>query len=333
MQMAASLPPRRRVPSQSRRPWPGSCKGGHVPCTFSLRNGDLTYNTASFTGELVIDPTLDWATYYGGIGNDDVSAMAIDAGGNAYLTGSTVSITGIATTGAFQTMFGGFQDGFICKFDSTGALLWGTYFGGSGWDGLTAVVTDPASGGVYVGGYTESSGFGTPGVFQPLFGPVAEVNAILFKFDASGARTWCTYFGNYNEYIQSLALDTAGKIFAGIYCQSTGGMATAGAYQTSSGGGWEGMVAAFTPTGARLWSTYFGGTADDFGQAIATDGAGNVYFSGATSSSGLASAGAMQTAYGGGQDGFLARFSNTGTFQWCTYYGGSGGDTIVAHSR
>jgi hypothetical protein len=301
--------------------------GKKILSSFKLNGDVLSYQTGSYSGELTIDPTLIWATYYGGISDDNVNGMAVDASGNVYIAGVTASGSGIATTGAFQTFFGGWEDGFLAKFDASGALKWGTYYGSSAWEGLTTVTVD-ASGNVYAAGYTESAGYGTGGTFQPTFYGGALVNGILFKFNSAGTRLWCTYFGNYNEYFQSITTDPSGNVFGAIYCQSSGGMATPGAYQSSSGGGWEAMVAGFTSSGTRLWSTYFGGSGDDFGQAIITDASGNVYCSGATASSAsIASAGAFQTLYGGGQDAFLAKFNNTGTFQWATYYGGSGSES------
>ena len=61
------------------------------------------------------------------------SSCATDASGNVYLAGDTNSTTGIATTGAHQTTYGGgYYDAFLVKFNSSGVRQWGTYYGGTG---------------------------------------------------------------------------------------------------------------------------------------------------------------------------------------------------------
>ena len=299
--------------------------GKKVNSYFVLQNGVLSYNTDNYTGELVIDPTLLWATYFGGGGNDDANCMALDASSNVYIGGTTTSTSGIATSGAFQTTyFSGSYGAFLAKFNSAGTIQWATYYSGSGYDAFNGVSVD-ASGFVYAGGFSTSPGMGTGGTYQPSLSGYA--NCLLVKFNSSGARQWATYYGNSDDLAQNIVADASGNVYMSAYVTSTSGMATSGAYRMSSGGGWEGVVAKFSTTGSLTWGTYIGGSGDDFGQSIAIDASGNVYFGGETnSSSGIASSGAYQTVYGGGGDAFLAKFDNSGAFQWATYYGGSGSE-------
>ncbi len=75
---------------------------------------------------------------------------------------------------------------------------------------------------------------------------------------------------------------------------------------------------------SRIWATYFGGSAADYGASVVTDTlSGAVYVVGLTASSnGIASGGFQNTYGGGGFDAFLVKFSATGTRIWGTYYGG-----------
>src|ERR1700722_3549837 len=104
--------------------------------------------------------SLAFSTYLGGSGNDSSRAIAVDAAGNAYVAGLTESANFPVTTGAYDTTFTGPQDGFVAKFNPSGGLVWATYLGGSGYQGIQAIAVD-GSGNVYVTGNTTSSGFPT----------------------------------------------------------------------------------------------------------------------------------------------------------------------------
>jgi len=91
----------------------------------------------------------------------------LDLSGNVYVTGNTSSNSGIATSGAQQTTFGGgTYDAFLVQFNSLGAEQWATYFGASGYDFPYSVVFDSSSGLVYIGGTTNSAGLATAGSIQ-----------------------------------------------------------------------------------------------------------------------------------------------------------------------
>jgi Beta-propeller repeat len=86
-----------------------------------------------------------WSTYFGGGGSDYAYGVACDAGGNIYIGGQTNSATGIASAAVFQSTLSGVQDGFFAKFTTTGALVFASYFGGSGTDGINAITCDATS--------------------------------------------------------------------------------------------------------------------------------------------------------------------------------------------
>jgi len=110
---------------------------------------------------------LVYSTYLGGSGDEDGRGIAVDAGGNAYVTGDTTSGNFPTTNGAFQVTYGGGGDAFVAKLNATGsALVYSTYLGGSANDPGTAIKVD-GSGNAYVAGYTFSSDFPvTTGAFQ-----------------------------------------------------------------------------------------------------------------------------------------------------------------------
>ncbi|MBK6950090.1 MAG: gliding motility-associated C-terminal domain-containing protein [Haliscomenobacter sp.] len=287
---------------------------------------------------LVIDPTphLDWGSYYGGSDLDEGRGMALDRQGNAYAIGRTQSVSNIATAGVHQTTFAAGSDALIVKFNTSGARLWGAYYGGAGNDSGQAIEVD-AQGNVYAVGATESAnGIATPGAFQILYN-AGNSDAFLVKLRPDGTRIWGTYFGGPDyEFGNDLAIDRAGNVFITGWTISSTGIATMGSHQPAYTGQLDGFVAKFNPGGARLWSTYFGDIGFDLGLSTVTDASGNVLISGWTSStSAIATAGAYQTTYGGGDaDAFILKFAGaSGALQWGTYYGGAGneyGDGLAA---
>ncbi|MGZ3930990.1 MAG: DUF7948 domain-containing protein [Bacteroidia bacterium] len=281
---------------------------------------------------LVIDPSpiLDWATYYGSSGNEGGYGSAVDPSGNVILVGETSSAANIATTGIYQTTFGGTSDAFIAKFDNSGTRLWCTYFGGTGSDVALSVVTNSA-GVIYVAGQTNSAAsisFGT--VHQTSFGGLYD--AFLAKLDRFGLMIWSTYYGGTGyEDGNAVALDANDNAYLTGYTDSPSGIVSGGAHQTAFGGIYDAFLAKFDPSGTRLWGTYYGGAGDDYGLAATIDNSGNIFIAGQTASSGaISSTGAHQTVWGGTDDAFVVQFNTNGVRQWATYYGDADNETAFA---
>ena len=135
-----------------------------------------------------------WATYYGGTGEDYGNNVATDPSGNVYMGGRTASTTGIASGGFQNTYGGGANDAFLVKFNSVGVRQWATYYGGTGdeggfsWD-IAFVATD-ASDNVYLSGYTDSPSGIASGGWQNTLG--GGIDAFLIKFNNAGVRQWAT---------------------------------------------------------------------------------------------------------------------------------------------
>ncbi len=307
--------------------------GTAIKSGFRLNGNTLSFAVAKYSGNLVIDPGVAWATYYGGNFPDYATCVTTDSTGFVYMSGNTNSASGIATTGAFLTVYTGTTDIFIVKFTPNGSRIWATYYGGTGVDEQNAIVAE-AHGDIYIVGETYSTaGITTPGSFQATYGG-GGFDGYLTKFDSAGARLWGTYFGTTGyDIARNVTLDNAGNVFITGFTNSTTGIATPGAYQTAfAGGTFNGdiFLAKFTPMGTRLWGTYYGSSNDDFGDAITTDASGNIYVAGNSASYGLASPGSWQTTNGGGsEDAILVKFNSLGMRVWATYYGGNDRDAFA----
>jgi hypothetical protein len=151
---------------------------------------------------------LVYSTYLGGSSHDNPRGIAVDASGNAYITGDTDSGNFPTTAGAFQTACG--DAGFVSKVNSRGsALVYSTCFGGGG----RGIAVDP-SGNAYVTGSTGSKNFPTTaGAFQTAYG--GNGDAVVIELNSRGsALVYSTYLGGSGkDQGNGIALDASGNVY------------------------------------------------------------------------------------------------------------------------
>ena len=267
---------------------------------------------------LVIDPEVAWGTYLGGSASDKGYGIAVDSGGNCYLTGETASSGWVS--GGWDAAHGGGSDGYVVKLDASSTHLWSTYLGGSGDDFSYAIVAD-SSGSCYATGYTYSSGWVSGGWDTTHNG---SYDGFVVKLDASGAHQWSTYVGGSNPGRGfGVAVDSSGSCYATGCTYSPGWVS--GGWDTTHNGGWDGYIVKLDTSGTHLWSTYLGGSDSEYSEVggIAVDSSGNCYATGNTSSSGWVSGG-WDTTHNGAGDSYVVKLDASGAHQWSTYLGGSG---------
>src|SRR5215469_1265211 len=197
---------------------------------------------------------LVYSTYVGG---GIATGVAIDSGGNAYVTGTTNSPSYPTTAGSFRTTpisaAGGCsdRDSIVTKLSADGsALVYSTYLGGSADDVANGIAVD-ASGNAFVSGYTDAANFPvTANASQGAFGGGA-VDAFVAEINAAGSSLQFSTFlgGSGTDGGFGIALDTAGSIYVSGFTDSAGFPTTAGAFQTTFGGGSaDAFVAKLSPT-------------------------------------------------------------------------------------
>lgn len=158
---------------------------------------------------------LVYSTYLGGSDDDYGSAIAVDAAGNAYVTGSTRS-SNFPTLNPLQSPHGNphlNQEAFVTKLNVAGtALVYSTYLGGSGRDEASSIAAD-AAGNAYVAGWTTSTDFQTVNALQPTPGGNSDV--FVSKLNAAGtAFVYSTYLGGAGgESAAAIAADDAGSVY------------------------------------------------------------------------------------------------------------------------
>jgi hypothetical protein len=149
-------------------------------------------------------------------------------------------------------------------------------------------------------------------------------------------RAWGTYFGGtVDDYVANSSHDNQGNVYVCGDTKSTTNIATTGAFQTTYAGGTnfgDALLAKYSSSGVRLWSTYFGSADSDYATYCFSDGT-NIYMTGgtnATNSLVIPTPGAYQVnpsgtliAQGLMRDAFLAKFDPAGMRIWSTFYGGN----------
>jgi hypothetical protein len=225
---------------------------------------------------------LVYSTYLNGTNWSRGFGIAVDAAGNAYVSGDTGS-PDFPTVNPFQATIASGSDAFVTKLNASGsALLYSTYLGGNGNEGFTKIAVD-AAGNAYVAGFTESTNFPTQNPFQRSLSGTSD--GFVSKLDASGsALAYSTYLGGSSDdvFYVGIAVDTAGSAYVTGVTNSVD-FPLADPLQRRSGGLSDGFVAKFNASGSGLvYSTYLGGRDNDAGAGIAVDTAGNAYVTGFT---------------------------------------------------
>ena len=264
--------------------------------------------------ELVIDPEVVWGSYLGGADSDYAEGVATDADGNVYVAGATYSASWLS--GGWDTSYGGDRDGFVVKLTPNGTHVWSSFLGGSDADYAYAICTDGA-GDVCVAGGTYSKGwvFGGEDISHG-----GQYDAFIVKLRSDGTHLWSSYLGGSDgDSPTGIASDSAGDIYVAGWTYSNGWVS--GGWDTSYGENHDGFVVKLKSDGTHLWSSYLGGTDDDYARSVANDGVGNVYVVGVTYSNGWVSGGG-DISLGGERDGFLVKLADDGTHLWSSYVGG-----------
>ncbi len=253
---------------------------------------DETFGSLGPDGFLTrLDPSgsfLEWSTFLGGFGTDEIFALAIDGQENVTATGLTAGDFPV-TAGAYQPTYNNAGDVFVARLDATGSrLLWSTYLGGSQEDrGFAVGLT--LDGGVVVGGDTRSFDFPTtPGAFQQIHapGPVNPWDTFVTRMDPMGSRLVYSTFlgGDQGEFLDDIAVDASGVATAVGTTSSVNFPLTPGAFDTDPTGKNDAItVSRLDPFGSRLlYSSIVGGSEADTGEGITMSPARRVTLVGRT---------------------------------------------------
>jgi hypothetical protein len=257
---------------------------------------------------------LIYSTYLGGDSLDQSTGIAVDASGNAYVTGYT-SGDFPTTGGAYQTAFGGGAfDAFVTKLNATGTrLVYSTYLGGPGQDETNGIALDHF-GNAYIAGYSSDTFPTTVGAYQTI--NQGGEDAFVSKLDTSGTvLLYSTYIGGSGDEVATgIAIQGPSRVYVTGYTFPRLPIAyptTSGAYQTSNAGQSDGFLTELSSEeSALVYSSYIGGLSYDEPSGVAIDSSGYPYITGANGFGGYPiTQGAFQSLYHTGkEDAFVTKF-------------------------
>ena len=320
--------------------------------TFPVKGGpDLTFNSG-FSDAFIakVNPSgteLVYCGYIGGAGCDRVTAIAVDAFGNAYMTGGTssdektfpVKVGPDLTYNGHTDFFTG-GDAFVAKVNVSGTeLVYCGYIGGAEDDFGGGIAVD-SFGNAYVTGQTSSDEKTFPVKMGPdlTFNGKSKVfpyygDAFVAKVNASGKElVYCGYIGGAKgEDGWDIAVDSSGNAYVTGYTESDEKTFPVKVGPDLAFNGWrDAFVAKVNASGDRLiYCGYIGGKKGDYGYAIAVDSLGNAYVTGGTLSDEKTFPVKMGPGlvFNGRSDAFIAKVNAAGKgLVFCGYIGGLKGD-------
>ena len=309
----------------------GVIKTQNLPATNNVQWYDAFVSKVNPEGTALV-----FSTYFGGRnGSESGGGVAVDPAGNVVVSGTTTA-GDLPVVNAYQSTFGGTDDGFALKLNPTGsAIIYSTYLGGNNTDSGGRVAINQTTGDTVFTGYASSGNFPTtPGAYKERLcdGTPGSCNGIFYsgsylvKLTASGGIVYSTLF---TAAIADVVLDSADNATFGGGV-STGLATTPGAFQPATSGGGDGFVAKMNPSGnALVLATYLGGgLQSDFVSGITLDADQNIYVTGQTENVGFpATAGAYDQTFNGNHDGFVTKFNPGATaLIYSTFLGGNGKD-------
>jgi len=292
-----------------------------------------TYNLTANGGDdiFIVKLSLNggflWAKNIGGSTTDEAYGVAVDANGNAFVTGRFQGTADFNPGSGTENLIasGSTDDIFVCKFDASGNFVWAKSMGGTGNDVGLSIVLD-AGGNVYTTGYFYSTvDFNPGGGALTLTAPGGGSDIFICKLNSSGDFVWAKNFGDTGWDVgYDIAVDANGTVFATGRFEGTADFNTgSGTNNLTAVGVSDGYLMRLDQNGDHVWAHGFGSTFSEWGQSIDIDAWNNVYFTGFYLSTVDFNPGSGTTnlTSNGGEDIFVSKFDANGNFIWAKSMG------------
>jgi hypothetical protein len=280
-----------------------------------------------------------WATYYGGSGDD--------SGSTIFSNGTTVFVAGYSESSNFplqnagggayyQATFGGVRDAVVLKFNSAGVRQWSTYYGGNDTEEIHSLHVNGTI--LLIGGETSSNDLPIQNPGGGAYYQTAPdgLEMFILKCTTAGVRPWCTYYGGNDDEVINAVFTDGTSLWAAGYAVSLDFpvLSMPGAYFDGSVGTSDskGVIMKFSSTRVRQWVSCYGGDVNTHCRGIFSNGT-TLWVVGATESSDFPT---QAPAAGGfyqphnsnlpniiseSWDLFILEFSTAGVRSWATYLG------------
>ncbi|MBL7891261.1 MAG: PKD domain-containing protein, partial [Bacteroidia bacterium] len=252
----------------------GYTQGASYPVTAGAY--DISYNGGTDVFLSVLNPAgagaadLVYSTFIGGSGADRGICLAVDAANRAYISGSTGSANFPASAGAYDNTFNGSTDVFVCKINPVGSgaadLVYSTFIGGAGGEAGNGIAINSAGEAFVTGG--AAAGFPvTVGAYDVTFGTT---DIFVSKLNSTGSSLlYSTFVDNINSPKIALSISSCenDEVFVSAFSNGTAPI-TPCAFRSAALGSVDVVLLKLKTAGAGaadlLYSTYFGGNAQDY---------------------------------------------------------------------
>ncbi len=254
--------------------------------------------------------SLNYSTYLGGEASDNGWSIALDSSGRACLAGETSS-EDFPTANPYQASLNSSWDITVTRFSSSGStIIYSTYLGGSDIDGTRGICLDSA-GRAYLAGYTASSDFPTQNSYQAGHGGGAFDSIALCLSSSGSSLIYSTFLGGSGyERGYGIALDSADRACLTGRTESPD-YPTLNPYQASlAGTDPDVFLSSLSSSGSALvYSSYLGGSGEDYGRSISLDSAGGAWLAGYTWSTDFPTENPYQPGNKGLANAFLSKLA------------------------
>ncbi len=272
---------------------------------------------------------MEWATYIGGQGFEEANAITVDHLNRVYIGGEVYS-DDFPLRNPWQSMtYGeGEEDGFISIFDTEGQLIYSTYISAPHRDQIFSMTVDQ-TGNVYATGMTSSPNFPVHNAAQADYGGGRE-DCLVIKLDPwNNEMDFATFLGGVDRDVcTGIDFDQTGNVYVAGDTLSIN-FPVLNAHQPHHRGNYDAFVTKLSPSGRQIhYSTFLGGSEVDHSWGLVSDHLGHVYVAGHTKSPDFPIYNAIQTSFGGEEDGFIVVLTPKGLLHEASYLGGAGKDRI-----
>ncbi len=278
---------------------------------------------------------LQWAVNTNCSGNASGKAIKVDVSGNVYTVGNFGGIIDLDPSAAtYSLASSGGDDVFISKLNSSGVFLWGKEFGGPVNDYVRGLALDPTSANIYLTGYYSGTADFDPGVGVLSITSVSNSDDIFVsKIDASGNFVWARSMGGSNtDNGFGISIDASGNVMTTGY-HGSGDFDPGIATYSLTATGADIFVSKLNASGNFVWAKSMGGSSYDYGYALITDAAGNIFTTGSFNNvvdfdPGIGTYTLITTGGFSDDDIFVEKLDANGNFVWVKQMGGPSNSDI-----
>jgi hypothetical protein len=284
--------------------------------------------------ESTLADVLEFSTFIGGSGADEINCVVFDDDGNMYVAGVAQSAD-LPSSGLAGIPYTGANDYFVMKINNESEIVYTTYIGGTEHEGLPSIHPDyncwidvDDSGRVYMTGYTYSADFPLANAWDASYGGQADCFAL--RLSSSGDTIeYSTYFGGWrDEMATSIAVDGFGNAYITGWTESID-FPTLGSFDDTLGGTKDAFILKFDPSGQLSYSSYLGGSENEHSHpcGLVINENGTAYIAGRTYSSDFPLLNPYDEAYNGAGDVFFTQVNSTGHLISSSFFGGTNLDS------